>query len=130
MSNLSEHHIPDSGLKLVPKPKTRGKLVTIEGAAEVPFAPWNVSDEAKMNTLGREAWSDLGVNCRLALAVMHRTREQLIEANAKFSIDETENLLFAFHESAERLKLIAQMLEGAGARMFAAASAYAVGDET
>jgi hypothetical protein len=72
--------------------------------------------------------ADLGVTCRMAYAIMLRTREQMIEAHGDLDHAVLDQMMTRLAETGETLKAIAHMVEIADLRFLASlAAAYKQG---
>jgi hypothetical protein len=109
--------IVDSGYELTPKPKGKRKCLSFQFYANAKFEPWNGNGEF----VGAERWQTAGQMARLAYAIMHRTREELVETDAKISQEVQEDLWVDLKAEAEYLKSVVAMLDEAHFRTLAAA---------
>ena len=119
-----------SGLDLVPTRKSRGKPATMRDYAKIDFSPWTREPGMKKNELfpSDEKVNRLAVSCRIAYATMLKSREDLIAMHGKANHGLIDEFVANLVDTAERLKVLTEMVEGAFARVLAsAAAAYTQG---
>ena len=114
-----------SGLDLVPTRKRHGKPATMRDYATIDFSPWTREPGMKKNELlpSDETVNRLAVSCRIAYATMLKSREDLIAMHGKANHELVDELMADLADTAERLKELAEMVEGAYARVLASAAA-------
>lgn len=122
--------VAKSGLDIVPAKKNRGGRATIDGYAKINFKPWKRDRDMGKDELfpPDEFLTSLGVWCRTAYAIMLRSRSELIAGYREIGdfrrIDEA---MTGLSDTAERLKLVANMVETAYHRMLASGAAAVQG---
>jgi hypothetical protein len=114
---------------------------TLEECAAIEFAPLSEDDRRAMyESLGKSKWNEsartLGITLRLALAVMEKSKDELVTAgrelmNVKDPGDEENDCLTTFidnlQEAEEYLLALAQFAHDARVRQLSAASVVALG---
>jgi hypothetical protein len=111
------------GLRLVPtRHQSRRKKATLRDYAKADFKPWPIGRGGEFAP-DNEKWRRCGVVCRMAHAVMIKSRGDLIAMNAKADLEDIDTMGVGFLEAAEDLKLMVQMLEFAYTRVLASAAA-------
>jgi hypothetical protein len=114
-----------SGLELVPTKKTRGKLATMSDYAKAEFKPWKREPGMGKDELlpSDEALTSFGVSCRIAYAIMLRSREELIASHGKIDHADVDKMMANLSDATERFKELAFMIDQAYHRVLASAAA-------
>ena len=114
-----------SGLDLVRTRKSRSKPATMREYATIDFSPWTRRPGAKQDEIfpSDETVKRLAISCRIACATMFKSREDLIAMHGKADLGHVDKLMAELADTAERLKELAQMVEGAYARVLSSAAA-------
>jgi hypothetical protein len=98
---------------------------TLEDYAAIDWKPW--TRDPSLGPTGlyppREATDRHGVNCRLAYALMLRSRDELIASHGELEHELVDKLMANLLETGEWLKAMAEMVESAYARLLASTSA-------
>lgn len=122
-SAVSESY--SSGLELVPKKPTRGKVASMRDYAKIKFEPWT-KEEGEALVPGREVMDNLGFWSRAAYALMLRSKEQLVQSHGEMEHELIDSLMGGLADTVEKLKALAQMVEQAYIRVLVSASAFSV----
>ena len=107
--------VEKSGFDLVPTRKLRGKPATMRDYARIDFKPWKREPGMGKTELfpTDETLTSLGVTCRIACAIMLRSRDDLIASHGKLDHAVVDKMMVGLADAAERLKAIAHMAEAA-----------------
>ena len=128
MTNADKASVVQSGFELVPKRKARGKIATERDFAKADWEPWKRADGmGPTELIPKDASLErCGVACRLAYAIMLMPRDELIAMHGKAEHKVINAMMGNLDETAEWLKGLVAMLDGAYARVLASACAYNV----
>jgi hypothetical protein len=111
--------IKRSGLELVPSKKTpKDKCATHDQLAAMEFEPWAGKSEGTKSLTG-ENWMNHRVSVIFAHATMFMSKRDLINLHRDVDPDHVDQLMANIFETAEWLKAVAFMMEGAQARLIA-----------
>src|SRR5687768_6008730 len=93
LSLVSE--VKRTGLELVRKRKPRGKVATLNDYAKVDFKPWTRDPGMGEGELipSDETLRSCGVPCRIAYAILLKTRAELIAMHGKVEIEQIDMML-------------------------------------
>jgi hypothetical protein len=111
-----------SGLKLVEDDAPIGEPATLEQLAAMEFEPWAGKSEGT-KSLTDESWINHRVPVIFAHAIMFMSKRDLINVHRDVDPDHVDQLMANIFETAEWLKALASMLEGAQTRLIASACA-------
>lgn len=114
-----------SGLELVPKRPTKGKVATMRDFAKIDFQAWT-KEKGEELVPGADTMNTLGFWSRAAYAIMCRTKEQLVQSHSEMEHELVDNLMGGLADTGEKLKALAHMVETAYVRILASASAHSV----
>ena len=109
-----------SGLKLVEGDTPIGEPATHEQFAAMKFEPWAGKSEGTKSLTG-ENWMEHRVSVIFAHATMFMSKRDLINLHRDVDPDHVDQLMANIFETAEWLKAVAVMMEGAQARLIASA---------
>src|SRR5450631_2708190 len=125
--------VESSGLRLVDRDTSIGEPATHEQLAAMEFEPWAGKSEGTEALTG-ENWLEHRVSVIFAHATMFMSKRDLINLHRDVDPDHVDQLMANILETAEWLKVVASMMEGAQVRLFASACAAidegVVGDGT
>jgi hypothetical protein len=110
-----------SGLRLV-EGKSKGKPATHEQLSAMEFEPWAGKSEGT-EVLTGENWLEHRVAVIFAHATMFMSKRDLIEMHRDTDPDHVDQLMATIFETAEWLKGVVAMMEGAQTRLIASACA-------
>jgi hypothetical protein len=113
--------VKSSGLRLV-EGKSKGKPATHEQLAAMKFEPWAGKSEGTEGLTG-ENWMQHRISVVFAHATMFMSKRDLINLHRDVDPDHVDQLMANIFETAEWLKAIALMMEGAQTRLIASACA-------
>jgi hypothetical protein len=105
------------------RPKRRVRLATLRQWANLEWQPWTSNDPREPLFPLDESMCAAAEASRTAYSIMHLTKDQLIEIHRKEDFDGFEETLANLANTAEVLKALVQMIEGARGRMIASACA-------
>jgi hypothetical protein len=93
--------------------------------ATIDFSPWTREPGMKKDELlpSDKMVNRLTVSCRIAYATMLKSREDLIAMHGKTNHELVDEFMANLADTAERLKELTHMVEGAYARVLASAAA-------
>ena len=111
--------VKSSGLRLV-EGKSKGKSATHEQCAAMKFEPWAGKSEGTEALTG-ENWMQHRISVVFAHATMFMSKRDLINLHRDVDPDHVDQLMANIFETAEWLKAVASMMEGAQARVIASA---------
>jgi hypothetical protein len=114
--------VKSSGLRLVDGDKSGGKPATHEQLAALEFEPWAGKSEGTEALTG-DNWMEHRVAVIFAHATMFMSKRRLIELHRDTDPDHVDQLMATIFETAEWLKGIVAMMEGAQTRLIAAGCA-------
>ena len=109
-----------SGLKLVEDDTPIGEPATHEQFAAMEFEPWAGKSEGTESLTG-ENWMQHRISVVFAHATMFMSKRDLINLHRDVDPDHVDQLMANIFETAEWLKAVAFMMEGAQARLIASA---------
>jgi hypothetical protein len=112
--------VKSSGLRLVDGDKSTGKPATHEQLAAMEFEPWAGKSEGTESLTG-ENWMQHRISVVFAHATMFMSKRDLINLHRDVDPDHVDQLMANIFETAEWLKAVAFMMEGAQARLIASA---------
>jgi hypothetical protein len=122
-----------SGLRLVDRDTCIGEPATHEQLAAMEFEAWKGKSEGTPALTG-ESWMERRISVVFAHATMFMSKRDLINLHRDVDPDHVDQLMANILETAEWLKAVAYMMEGAQGRLIAAMCAAAdegvVGDGT
>jgi hypothetical protein len=125
--------VKSSGLRLVDRETTIGEPATHDQLAAMEFEAWEGKSEGTEALTG-ENWMQHRVAVIFAHAAMFMSKRDLINLHRDVDPDHVDQLMANILETAEWLKAVAYMMEGAQGRLIAAMCAAAdegvVGDGT
>ncbi|MEA2795243.1 MAG: hypothetical protein QOI87_2623 [Bradyrhizobium sp.] len=113
--------VKSSDLRLV-EGKSRGKPATHEQLSAMEFEPWAGKSEGTEALTG-ENWMQHRISVVFAHATMFMSKRDLINLHRDVDPDHVDQLMANIFETAEWLKAVAFMMEGAQARLIASACA-------
>jgi hypothetical protein len=111
--------VKSSGLRLV-EGKSKGKPATHEQVSAMEFEPWAGKSE-DTEALTGESWMNHRVSVIFAHATMFMSKRDLINLHRDVDPDHVDQLMANIFETAEWLKAVASMMEGAQVRLIASA---------
>jgi hypothetical protein len=111
-----------SGLKLVDDDNAKGEPATHEQFAAMEFEPWAGKSEGTEGLTG-ENWMQHRISVVFAHATMFMSKRDLINLHRDVDPDHVDQLMANIFETAEWLKAVAYMMEGAQTRIIAAGCA-------
>lgn len=106
------------------KPKRRVRLAMLRQWANLDWEPWTSNEPGEPLFPSDETMCAAAETSRTAYSIMHLTKDQLIDIHRKEGFDGFEETLLNLANTADSLKAMVQMIEGAHARMIASACAY------
>jgi hypothetical protein len=109
-------------------PKRRVRLARLRECANLEWVPWTSNDPAEPLFPSDESVCAAADTARTAYSIMHLTKDQLVEIHRKEVFDGFDETLANFANTAEMLKAVVQMIEGARGRMIVSACAYLQND--
>lgn len=114
-----------SGYDVVPSRKIRGKKATLNDYAKVTFKPWPKPElkPGEMLPPHDDYMRECGTIARFAHATMLQSRDELIAMHGKVEHQLMDKMMSDFVETAEELKSMVVMIEGAYQRLLASAAA-------
>jgi hypothetical protein len=107
------------GLRLVAG-KSKGKPATHEQLAAMEFEPWAGKSEGTEALTG-ENWIERRISVIFAHATMFMSKRDLINLHRDVDPDHVDQLMANILQTAEWLRAVAFMMEGAQARLIASA---------
>src|SRR5258707_12933343 len=115
--------IQKSGLRLVDNDDMpMDKPATHEQCSAMEFEPWAGKSEGTEGLTG-DNWMRHRVSVIFAHAAMFMSKRDLINLHRDVDPDQVDELMASIFETAEWLKVVASMMEGAQARLIASACA-------
>jgi hypothetical protein len=125
--------VKSSGLRFVDRDTPIGEPATHEQLAAMEFEPWAGKSEGTEALTG-ENWMRHRISVVFAHATMFMSKRDLINLHRDVDPDHVDQLMANIFETAEWLKAVAFMMEGAQGRLIAAGCAAVdegvVGDGT
>jgi hypothetical protein len=112
--------VESSGLRPVDDDTSAGEPATHEQLAAMEFEPWAGKSEGTKSLTG-ESWMKHRVSVIFAHATMFMSKRDLINLHRDVDPDHVDQLMANIFETAEWLKAVAFMMEGAQARLIASA---------
>jgi len=112
--------VKSSGLRLVDRDTSIGEPATHEQLAAMEFEPWAGKSEGTEALTG-ENWMQHRISVVFAHATMFMSKRDLIDLHRDVDPDHVDQLMANIFETAEWLKAVAFMMEGAQARLIASA---------
>lgn len=112
----------NSGLMLVKKRKSRGKLATLNDYAKTNFEAWKPRKDGQFFPTANQI-DLIFTSGRIAHGLLLKSRDELIEVYNKIDADLGERILADIFQAAETAKALAQMMEAAETRFLVAGSA-------
>jgi hypothetical protein len=116
--------VEKSGLRLVDCDTSIGEPATQEQLAAMEFEPWAGKSEGT-EVLTGENWMQHRISVVFAHATMFMSKRDLINLHRDVDYDHVDQLMANIFETAEWLKAVAFMMEGAQARLLASLCAAA-----
>ena len=116
--------VKSSGLRLIDRETTTGEPATHAQLAAMDFEAWEGKSEGTPALTG-ENWMQHRIAVVLAHATMFMSKRDLIELHRDVDLDHVDQLMANIFETAEWLKAVAFMMEGAQSRLLAAMCAAA-----
>jgi hypothetical protein len=114
--------VKSSGLRLVDDDTSTGEPATHDQLAALDFEPWAGKSEGTEGLTG-DNWMRHRVAVIFAHATMFMSKRRLIELHRDTDPDHVDQLMATIFETAEWLKAVALMMEGAQTRLIASACA-------
>jgi hypothetical protein len=108
--------VKSSGLRL--EGKSKGKPASHEQVSAMEFEPWAGKSEGTEALTG-ENWMQHRISVIFAHAIMFMSKRDLINLHRDVDPDHVDQLMANIFETAEWLKAVAFMMEGAQARLIA-----------
>jgi hypothetical protein len=112
--------VKSSGLRLVDRDTSIGEPATHGQLAAMEFEPWAGKSEGTEALTG-ENWMQHRISVVFAHATMFMSKRDLINLHRDVDPDHVDQLMANIFETAEWLKAVAFMMEGAQARLIASA---------
>ena len=106
----------------------KGEVMTFEELAALQFEPW-VKDKDMEKMLSQDSFNSLAMHCRLAYALMLKTKAELVAGNRAMGGDEATNLLDSLQILADRAKAVKHIIEAAHIRLMSALAVMATEDD-
>jgi hypothetical protein len=120
---LSE--VRPSNLTLVPKTKRKGKPISDRKFAALEFEAWAPISKNNEPVPSQRTMDEIIVSSRLAYLTLLKTKDEVIAMHREDS-ETAGEMIVDLRNTAERLKELAQMVEGATLRLQVALAAYAL----
>ena len=114
--------VKSSGLKLVHDDTRTGEPATHDQLAAMEFEPWAGKSEGTPGLTG-ENWMQHRISVVFAHATRFMCKRDLINLHRDVDPDHVDQLMANIFETAEWLKAVASMMEGAQTRLIASACA-------
>ena len=105
------------------RPKRKGHFARLRQYAELDWRPWTQDGPTDPMFPSDESMCAAAEVSRTAFSIMHLTKDQLIKIHSKEAFDGFEETVANLANTAEMLKAVVQMIEGARGRMIASACA-------
>jgi len=105
------------------RPKRKGHFAKLRAYAELDWQPWTQDGPTDPVFPSDESMSAAAEVSRTAYSIMHLTKDQLIKIHSEEAFDGFEETMANLANTAEMLKAVVQMIEGARGRMIASACA-------
>jgi hypothetical protein len=116
--------VESSGLRLVEREAKSGELATQAQLATMEFEAWDGKSEGTPALTG-DSWMERRISVVMAHATMFMSKRDLINLHRDVDYDHVDQLMANIYETAEWLKAVAYMMEGAQARLLATLCAAA-----
>jgi hypothetical protein len=118
-----------SSSRLSLTPKTRGRFARLGEYAKLDWEPWTQDSPTDPLFPSDESMCAAGEASRTAYSIMHLTKDQLIKIHSQEGFDGFEETVASLAATAEMLKAVVEMIEGARGRMIASACACLQNDD-
>src|SRR6201998_3519420 len=105
------------------RPTTSGHCAKLRAYAELDWEPWTQDGPTDAVFPSDESMCAAAEASRTAYSIMHLTKDQLIKIHSKEAFDGFEDTMANSATTAEMLKAVVQMIDGARGRMIASACA-------
>jgi hypothetical protein len=102
----------------------RGRFQQLRKYAKLDWEPWTKDGPTDSLIPSDESMSAVVEASRTAYSIMHLTKDQLIKIHSEADFDGFEETIADLGNTAQMLKAVVQMIEGAQARMIVSACAY------
>jgi hypothetical protein len=102
---------------------TSSHCAKLRAYAELDWEPWTQDGPTDAVFPSDESMCAAAEASRTAYSIMHLTKDQLIKIHSKEAFDGFEETMANLATTAEMLKAVVQMIEGARGRMLASACA-------
>ena len=100
-----------------------GRFTGLRAYAELDWEPWTQDGPTDALFPSDESMCAAAEASRTAYSIMHLTKDQLIKIHSKEAFDGFEETMANLATTAEMLKAVVQMIDGARGRMIASACA-------
>jgi hypothetical protein len=105
------------------RPKRSGHFEKLRAYAKLDWEPWTQDSPTDALFPSDESMCAAAEASRTAYSIMHLTKEQLIKIHSEEAFDGFEETMASLATTAEMLKAVVQMIEGARGRMLSSACA-------
>jgi hypothetical protein len=105
------------------RPKRSTHSAKLRAYAKLDWVPWTQDQSGEALFPSDESMCAAGEVSRTAYSIMHLSKDQLVEIHSAQAFDGFEETVANLAATAEMLRAVVQMVEGARARMLASASA-------
>jgi hypothetical protein len=112
-----------SSSRLGLRPKRRGHFARLRAYAKLDWEPWTQDGPTDPLFPSDESMCAAAEASRTAYSIMHLTKDQLINIHSEEGFDGFEETMANLATTAEMLKAVVEMIEGARGRMIASACA-------
>ena len=106
---------------------------TIAEMAAIKFDAWKSVDEAwrtRSNVQWRELFADRVPAVIIAVALLYKSKEELIDLFAKVDIETSDSMMSVIFDGAEFFKEVSFLMEAAQARLLGTGSAFVMREES
>ena len=100
-----------------------GRFTGLRAYAELDWEPWTQDGPTDALFPSDESMCAAAEASRTAYSIMHLTKDQLIKIHSKEAFDGFEETMASLATTAEMLRAVVQMIDGARGRMIASACA-------
>jgi|HubBroStandDraft_6_1064221.scaffolds.fasta_scaffold268357_1 hypothetical protein len=105
------------------RPKKSAHSAKLRAYAKLDWVPWTQDNSSEAPFPSDESMCVAAEVSRTAYSIMHLTKDQLVKIHSAQAFDGFEETVANLETTAEMLRAVAQMIEGARGRMLASACA-------
>jgi hypothetical protein len=105
------------------RPKRKCRFTGLRAYAELDWEPWTQDGPTDAVFPSDESMCAAAEASRTAYSIMHLTKDQLIQIHSEEAFDGFEETMANLVTTAEMLRAVVQMIDGARGRMIASACA-------